>query len=130
MAGPGRRFAHPSEGAFADLLDFYGVAWEYEPRTFVLDRDDQGRATRAFRPDFYLPEHDVFIELTTLRQKLVTKKNAKLRRLRELYPEVRVKVIYQRDYRSLLDKYHLAGDGGESQAATAAPQKAAVASGQ
>lgn len=104
------RFAHPSERQFARLLDFYGVAWEYEPQTFVLDRDAEGRPTRAFSPDFFLPDHGCFIELTTLNQKLVTKKNAKVRRLRELHPEVNVKVVYQRDYRSLSAKYGLDED--------------------
>ncbi|MBW3573291.1 MAG: hypothetical protein KY450_00280 [Actinobacteria bacterium] len=103
----GVRFAHPSEYEFARLLDFYGVAWEYEPRTFVLDRDAEGRPTRAFSPDFFLPEHDCFIELTTLSQKLVTKKNAKVRRLRQLHPEIDVRVVYRRDFCALLAKYGL-----------------------
>lgn len=102
-------FAHESERRFATLLDFYGIEWEYEPRTFVLDRDPEGRPTRAFCPDFFLPAYDLFIELTTLSQKLVTRKNAKVRRLRALYPEVAIKVLYRRDYLSLLDKYDLAG---------------------
>ena len=100
-------FAHNAERQLAKLFDFYGVAWEYEPRTFVLDQDDGGGTTRAFTPDFYLPAQDLFIEITTLRQELVTKKNAKLRRLRELHPEVNVRVIYQRDYLGLLAKYGL-----------------------
>lgn len=100
-------FAHESERQFAALLDFYGIEWEYEPRTFVLDRDPEGRPTRAFCPDFFLPAYDLFIELTTLSQKLVTRKNAKVRRLRELYPDVAIKVLYRRDYLSLLDKYEL-----------------------
>ncbi len=101
------RFAHNSERQFAKLLDFYGVAWEYEPVEFVLERDRKGQPAAAFRPDFYLPAHDLFIEITTLNQKLVTKKNRKVRRLGELYPEVRIKVLYQRDYLSLLVKYGL-----------------------
>ena len=100
-------FAHNAERQLAKLFDFYGVAWEYEPRTFELDRDDAGNTTRAFTPDFYLPAQDLFIEITTLRQELVTKKNAKMRRLRELHPEVNVRVIYQRDYLGLLAKYGL-----------------------
>jgi hypothetical protein len=109
-AGPARRrasFAHNAEAQVAKLLDFYGVAWEYEPRTFDLDWDDDGRVTRAFTPDFYLPDHDLFIEVTTLRQELVTRKNAKVRRLRALHPDVNVKVLYQRDYLGLLAKYGL-----------------------
>jgi len=89
------------------LLDFYGILWEYEPRTFVLERDREGNTVQAFTPDFYLPAYDEYIEITTLNQKLVTKKNRKARRLRELHPEVDVKVLYQRDYLHLLVKYGL-----------------------
>ena len=101
------RFAHNSERQFAKLLDFYAIVWEYEPRTFVLERDREGNPVQAFSPDFYLPAYDVYIEITTLNQKLVTKKNRKARRVQELYPEVRVKVLYQRDYLHLLVKYGL-----------------------
>ena len=101
------RFAHNSERQFAKLLDFYAINWEYEPRTFVLQRDNDGNPEQAFTPDFYLPAYDTFIEITTLNQKLVTKKNRKARRLRELHPEVQIKVFYQRDYLHLLVKYGL-----------------------
>jgi hypothetical protein len=100
-------FAHDSERQFADLLDFYSVRWEYEPVEFVLDWHPDGTPRSAFRPDFFLPDHGCFIELTTLNQKLVTKKNAKVRRLRELYPTVDVKLLYQRDYLALLAKHGL-----------------------
>lgn len=89
------------------MLDFYGIAWEYEPRTFDLEWDRLGRPVQAFTPDFYLPAYDLFIEITTLNQKLVTKKNRKVRRLRELQPDVNVKIFYQRDYLNLLVKYGL-----------------------
>ena len=101
------RFAHESERQLAQLLDFYGVAWEYEPTTFVLEADADGNPLAAFTPDFYLPAHDLYVEVTTLNQKLVTKKNRKLRRLRERHPEVHVKLLYQRDYLALLVKYGL-----------------------
>jgi hypothetical protein len=101
------RFAHNSERQFAKLLDFYGIAWEYEPREFVLERDRQGNPVQAFCPDFYLPSEDLFIEVTTLNQKLVTKKNRKVRRLQEMHPEIKVKIFYQRDYLNLLVKYGL-----------------------
>jgi len=101
------RFAHNSERQFAKLLDFYGIEWTYEPRTFTLERDRDGRPAQAFSPDFYLPAYDLFIEITTLNQKLVTKKNRKVRRLRELYPDVQVKIFYQRYYQALLVKYGL-----------------------
>ncbi|MCZ7525981.1 MAG: hypothetical protein M5U14_06095 [Acidimicrobiia bacterium] len=101
------RFAHNSERQLAKLLDFYGITWEYEPRTFTLEFDRSGNPAQAFTPDFYLPDYDLFIEITTLNQRLVTKKNRKARRLRALYPDVDIKVLYQRDYLHLLVKYGL-----------------------
>ena len=100
-------FAHASERQFARLLDFYQIAWEYEPTSFDIDWDREGNVVQRFTPDFYLPHYDLYIEITTLNQKLVTKKNRKVRRLRERYPEVRCKVFYQRDYLSLVNKYGL-----------------------
>ena len=101
------RFAHNSERQFAKLLDFYGIVWEYEPRTFTLETDRDGNPQQAFTPDFYLPAYDLYIEITTLNQKLVTKKNRKARRLVEVFPDVQVRVLYQRDYLHLLVKYGL-----------------------
>jgi hypoxanthine phosphoribosyltransferase len=101
------RFAHDSERHFAAVLDFYGIAWQYEPTEFILEWDESGRPTQAFRPDFYLSDYDLYIELTTLNQRLVTKKNRKVRRLRELRPDVQVKVLYRRDYLNLLVKFGL-----------------------
>jgi hypothetical protein len=100
-------FAHNSERQFARLLDFYRVEWEYEPTAFPIEWDAAGQPAQHFRPDFYLPTFGLYIEITTLNQRLVTKKNRKVRRLRELYPDVRIKVLYQRDYLSLLAKYGL-----------------------
>lgn len=101
-------FAHESEREFARLLDFYGIEWAYEPRAFDLEWDADGHVIQRFTPDFYLPAYDLYIEITTLSQKLVTKKNRKVRRLRERYPGIHVKIFYQRDYRSLAAKYGLA----------------------
>jgi hypothetical protein len=100
-------FAHNSERQFARLLDFYRVDWEYEPTAFPIEWDAAGNPVQYFRPDFHLPGFDLYIEITTLNQRLVTRKNRKVRRLRELYPQVRIKVLYQRDYLSLLAKYGL-----------------------
>ena len=106
------RFAHASEQQFARLLDFYQTEWEYEPKSFDIGWDKDGNVTQRFTPDFYLPEYDLFIEITTLNQRLVTKKNGKVRRLRERYPEIRCKIFYQRDYLSLVTKYGLEDNSG------------------
>ncbi|MDA8295513.1 MAG: hypothetical protein M0004_02795 [Actinomycetota bacterium] len=108
-SGEGVHFAHPSEEKLAELLDFYGVRWEYEPVEFVLSWDEHGRPTSAFRPDFFLPDQRLFLELTTLRQELVTRKHRKLRQLQALYPEVSVRLLYRRDYAHLLQRADLAG---------------------
>ena len=98
-------FAHASEAELARILDFYAVRWEYEPDTFPIGWSMTGDVVESFSPDFYLPELDLYVELTTLKQKLVRKKNRKLRRLRELYPGVRIKLFYARDFRALLLKF-------------------------
>ncbi len=100
-------FAHESERQFAKLLDFYDVDWEYEPREFAIEWDDDGEPVRFFRPDFYLPAEDQYIEITTMNQKLVTKKNKKIKLLRAAYPDITIKIFYQRDYLNLLVKYEL-----------------------
>ncbi len=102
-AGPA--FAHVSEAEFARILDYYQVRWEYEPHTFPILWNMAGDVLESFAPDFFLPEADLYVELTTLRQKLVRKKNRKLRRLRELYPDLRIKLFYARDFRALMLKY-------------------------
>ncbi len=100
-------FVHNAEHQLAVLLDFYGIEWQYEPHAFVLERNADGQITEAFRPDFYLPRHDRYLEVTTLRQSLVTRKNRKVRRLRELHPDIDISIIYQRDYRHMLVRYGL-----------------------
>ncbi|MDF1595683.1 MAG: hypothetical protein P1T08_06260 [Acidimicrobiia bacterium] len=93
------------------LLDFYGLPWDYEPRSFEIEFDEDGTPTSFFTPDFYLPDEDMFIEITTMNQKLVTKKNRKVRRLLEFHPEIRCKILYQRDYLHLVVKYGLEEPG-------------------
>ena len=101
------RFANPAELEYAKVLDWHGIAWQYEPTTFVLARDAEGRVTEAFTPDFYLPEQDLYLEVTVMKQSLVTRKNRKLRKLRELYPDVKVKLFYERDFKRLAARYGL-----------------------
>ncbi len=99
------RFAHDSEAELARILDFYGVPWRYEPDVFPISWNADGAVIESFAPDFYLPEVDLYVELTTLKQSLVRKKNRKLRWMRLLYPEVRVKLFYARDFKALMIKY-------------------------
>ena len=113
-------FAHASEAELARILDYYQVRWEYEPRSFPILWTLEGKVVESFAPDFYLPELDLYVELTTLKQTLVRKKNRKLRRLRELYPEIRIKLFYAKDFRALMLKYgklalaaELSGAGGQ-----------------
>jgi hypoxanthine phosphoribosyltransferase len=94
-------FVHPSELEFARFLDHYRIRWAYEPVAFPVAWE-AGRVTEMFAPDFYLPEHDLYVEITTMKQSLVTPKNRKVRRLRELYPDVKVTLLYRKDYEQLL----------------------------
>ncbi|HJP88476.1 MAG TPA: hypothetical protein VJ850_05515 [Candidatus Limnocylindrales bacterium] len=116
----GIRFAHASEAEMARILDFYAVRWEYEPMTFPILWNTDGDVVESFSPDFYLPDLELFLEMTTLKQRLVRKKNRKLRRLRALYPDIRIKLFYARDFRAMMLKYgryalfeSLAGTSGQ-----------------
>jgi cytidylate kinase len=102
-----KAFGHPSEEVFANLLDFYRIAWDYEPRSFPLQWDKDGKVAEAFTPDFYLPEFDLYVELTTMKQANVTKKNRKIRLLRAIYPHVNIQVFYQKDVQDLVMKYRM-----------------------
>jgi hypoxanthine phosphoribosyltransferase len=101
------RFASQAELECAKVLDYYRVPWEYEPRTFVLEESAEGRVLEAFTPDFYLPDQDLYVELTVMKQSLVTRKNRKLRKLRARYPDVKVKLFYKRDLERLAQHFHL-----------------------
>jgi hypothetical protein len=126
------RFAHASEAELARILDYYDVRWDYEPHTFPIMWNLEGAVVESFSPDFYLPELGLYIELTTLKQSLVRRKNRKLRRLRELYPDVRVKLFYGKDFKALMLKYgrfdiaaSLSGLEGQALAAAAALEQSA-----
>jgi len=102
------QFSHPSEEIFANLLDFYRIAWEYEPHSFPIQWDREGKVLEAFTPDFYLPEFDMHVELTTMKQSLVTRKNHKIKLLKTIYPQVNIQVFYQKDFQNLIFKHGLA----------------------
>jgi hypoxanthine phosphoribosyltransferase len=107
-------FAHPAELDFARILTFYRIRWVYEPTTFALSWKPDGRPSEMFTPDFYLPDHRLYIELTTMRQQLVTRKNRKLRQMREIYPTVQIKLLYRRDFHRLVDAYRIGERRAES----------------
>jgi hypothetical protein len=52
-------FVHPVERELAVVFDEDGIAWEYEPHTFDLERNPDGSVREAFTPDFQLPELDL-----------------------------------------------------------------------
>lgn len=112
-------FSHPSESIFADILDFYKIRWEYEPRTFILEQDEQGNVIEAFSPDFYLPDQDLYIELTTLKPKLAAYKNRRIRLMQEKYPEVKVKLLKRRELRDMMVKFGLYQDANKIQGSQA-----------
>jgi len=101
------RFANDSEVEFAKVLDFYRIPWQYEPKTFPIEWWPDGRVKSSFSPDFYLTEMDTFLELTTMKQSLVTKKNRKVRLFRQLYPDKKLLIFYGRDFRKLAQKFGL-----------------------
>jgi hypothetical protein len=90
-------FAHESESALARLFDFYRIVWQYEPRSFPIDWDERGKPVAFFTPDFYLPDYDLYIEMTVAKPAMNTRKNRKLRLMAQHHPGVRVKLLTRRD---------------------------------
>lgn len=104
-------FKNATEEEFAHILDMYGIEWVYEPKTFPIEWDIAGNIKSAFAPDFYLPRFDMYLELTIMDQKYVTKKNKKLRKVQELYPGTNIKIVYKRDFEELVNRLNgFAGD--------------------
>ncbi len=97
-------FKNDSEAEFARILDMYKIEWMYEPKTFPIEWDSEGNVTMAFSPDFYLPRFDLYLELTTMDQKYVTKKNKKMRRVKELYPGTNIRIVYKKDFAELIER--------------------------
>lgn len=102
-----RNFGHESEKEFAKILDMHHIEWEYEPSEFPLEWDPEGNVIMAFRPDFYLSEHQTYVELTTMKRKYTTEKNKKVRLLQELYPHIKIKIVYKKDFEKLAEKFDL-----------------------
>lgn len=100
-------FKTETEAEFAKILDMYHIDWKYEPKTFPIEWDAEGNMKMAFSPDFYLTDFDTYIELTTMNQKYVTVKNKKAKKLRELYPGTNIKVVYKKDFYSLIERFKL-----------------------
>ncbi len=107
------KFAHAAEESFAQILNFYAIEWQYEPRTFPLEWDGDGNVTMAFTPDFYLPQQNLFVELTTLRPSLATIKNRKLRLMAELYPDVHIKLLKRRELHDLMLRFGLTSQAAQ-----------------
>lgn len=108
MTSPRIAFAHPSEEQFAQLLDFYGIPWQYEPHIFELDHHEDGSLKRAFAPDFYLPQSDTYVELTTMSQRQIGRKHRKIRLLQERFPHVRLKLLSRKSLAELWARYGIA----------------------
>lgn len=102
-------FKNDTEAEFAKILDMYGIEWMYEPKTFPIEWDEEGNIKMAFSPDFYLPKFDLYLELTTMEQKYVTKKNRKARKVMELYPGTNVRIVYKKDFQELVERLKMFG---------------------
>lgn len=100
-------FVHPAEEEFAKILDMYNIEWQYEPKTFPTEWDAEGNVIKAFTPDFYLPRFNTYIEITIMDQKYVSEKKRKVRRLKELYPDININIVFKRDFHSLLRRFGL-----------------------
>ena len=95
------QFAHPAEAESARLLDRHGIPWEYEPHTFLLETDEEGRIVEAMTPDFYLPTVGAYVECTTMERRLMSRKRRKTRKLQDKYGHI-VTLLERDDLERLL----------------------------
>ena len=102
-------FKNETEEEFARILSMYNIEWLYEPKTFPVEWDAEGNVTMAISPDFYLPRFNLYLELTTMDQRYVTKKNKKMRLVRELYPGTNIRIVYKKDFNELVDRLKMFG---------------------
>ena len=103
------RFNHEAEREIAHLLSFYGLEWRYEPDTFPLTFDLEGRPTESFAPDFYIPALDLYVEVTAAKNKYCRLKHRKIRLFQQLYPNRRIKLLDRHDIEALLVRSGQAG---------------------
>ena len=103
MSAP--EFAHPVEEEIARIFDEHGILWQYEPHTFILERNGDGTVHEAFTPDFFLPELGVYVECTVMRQSLMGRKRRKARKARHL--GVNVELLCRHDIETLASRWKL-----------------------
>tara|TARA_B100001564_G_scaffold181707_1_gene152606 strand:- start:596 stop:928 length:333 start_codon:yes stop_codon:yes gene_type:complete len=96
------KFAHYSENIFADHLDLFSIDWIYEPTSFPL-KWGSGSIKMMFTPDFYLPQLDIYVEITTMNQNLITKKQKKIKLAKRLYPQYKFKLINESQFYNFLN---------------------------
>ena len=96
------KFAHYSEKLFSEHLELFNITWIYEPRSFPL-KWGSGSIKMMFTPDFYLPDYDIYIEITTMNQKLITKKQKKIKLAKKLYPQYNFKLINESKFYNFLN---------------------------
>ena len=102
-------FKNETEEEFARILSMYNIEWLYEPKTFPVEWDAEGNVTMAISPDFYLPRFNLYLELTTMDQRYVTKKIKKMRLVKELYPGTNIRIVYKKDFNELVDRLKMFG---------------------
>lgn len=107
-------FKNETEEEFAKILSLYNIEWLYEPKTFPVEWDAEGNVTMAISPDFYLPRFNLYLELTTMDQRYVTRKNKKMRLVKELYPGTNIRIVYKKDFNELVDRLKMFGGIGDN----------------
>ena len=86
-------FAYDFEQEFARNLDQLSVPWQYKPRTFAVEWDENGAFVDSFTPSFFLPARDLYVELVAPGCGLSGERVRKAWLLRYQHPEIRIEVL-------------------------------------
>ena len=95
-------WGHPSEEKFACILDYKRIKWKYEPHMIVL-KEKNGITVKGFRPDFYLPDKDLYIEISTAKNQ--GKKNRKMTMVADLYPHINIILLTNKRLERIFKRY-------------------------
>lgn len=95
-------FAHESEEMFADVLDELNLEWEYEPTVFII-KENNGNVKKAFKPDFYIPELDLYVEISTCTNR--RRKRRKVEQAQEKHPEANIILLLSEQLKEIFTEY-------------------------
>lgn len=91
------------EANVARVFNLLNIKWQYAPKIFDLGK-------HTYRPDFYLPEYDMFIEVKNFMGDYSKQRDSLFR---QKYPDIKLDLILKKDYSNIKSNYEELINGWE-----------------